>query len=596
MRTRRGLTGVLAVCVLAGGGTGRPPRGLGPDPSTNIPSRVSAELPGVRERSGRLLVRPLQESAWIAHGLSPCDAAALTRSARAQLDALRVGLIEAADIHVVAVPPDQSEESAGAALLATGWYEYAEPDWIVYPCDAYPDDPGNPQQWHLLRIDAPGAWDHTTGDGSVVCAFVDTGVDQAHPDLAPNLVLGYNAASHLSQAAGGVVSDINGHGTSVAGAAAAVGNNAEGGCGVGWDLRIMPVRASNYSSGAAYLSDVLYGAVWAAANGARVVSVSYAGVENVSVEATGAAIRQQYSGLLFWAAGNTGTYLNFHWDDAVVVGATDRNDVKSTESCWGRAIDVVAPGVGIYAPVRGGGYAFVDGTSYAAPLAAATAAMVWSAAPALSAEQVNSILGQTADDLGVPGRDDLYGEGRVNVRRAVESIMHGSTTEPGSRYLPAIHGELQAPGVRAAYYTLPSGPVIGPDQSTPPLAQTLVGSVDFRIGSGGRLPGCPLASWFVAVFDGVVIVPKTAIYTFTVETTESASLKIDGRRVVDNGGLHPDRTRAGSVGLEAGAHRLKLTTADFLGTPTIVLGIRGGGLGQHTIPEAVLGHTTAIAR
>src|SRR5262249_21974202 len=163
--------------------------------------------------------------------------------------------------------------------------------------------------------------------------------------------------------------------------------------------------ASNWSSGSAFLSDVLWGATWAATHGARIISISYAGVDSPAAEATGQAIKDYYGGLLFWAAGNSNQELTFDWPRVVVVGSTD---VKAPDSNWGAAIDVVAPGANVYSTTRGGGYGWVSGTSYAAPVAAAVTALGWSLNPDLSPDQMLSRLSWSCNDLGDPGEDPVY--------------------------------------------------------------------------------------------------------------------------------------------------------------------------------------------
>jgi len=383
------------------------------------------EVPGLREFSGQLLVRPVQESAWISRGFSAAQANGASAAARRLLSRQALRVLPLTDIHVVALAPGETEAARCAELMSTGLYEFAEPDWIVYPArgpgETRPDDPSQLAQWQNTRIKATNAWNGFTGDGSITCAFVDTGVDLTHPDLAPMLVPGFNSVTNLTQGAGGQVSDVNGHGTSVAGAAAAMGNNFSGGSGVCWTARIMPIRATNYASGSAFMSNILYGASWAAFNGAKVVSVSYAGIESPSVEPTGQVIMQSYGGLLIWAAGNTSSNLSgFDYPSITIVGSTDVNDALAWDTSYGRAIDVMAPGVNVYIPTLGGGYAFKSGTSFAAPIAAGVLALAWSAAPTMTPAQAMTALYQSCNPLEVVSEFNNTGWGRVNAQGAVE--------------------------------------------------------------------------------------------------------------------------------------------------------------------------------
>src|SRR5262249_50274440 len=147
----------------------------------------------------------------------------------------------------------EDENSLATKLLATGLFDWVRPDWRLYPVSGgqlLPDDPLLDTQWHLDRIHAPRAWAINTGMPTMVIAIVDTGVGTAsadgmtgtHADLG-RLVPG--VCAHILHRTSGITYDSNGHGTMVAGVAGATGNNSLGVCGVGWNLAIMPVRATN---------------------------------------------------------------------------------------------------------------------------------------------------------------------------------------------------------------------------------------------------------------------------------------------------------------------------------------------------------------
>src|SRR5262249_2058605 len=140
VRSARGcvaVAGLLAACGAAPAG----------DPA----SRAAPD----RELSGRILVRPIQESDWARRGLDPGAASARASIARQRLQGLELSTIDVLDIHVLSVPPGQDEASLDQLLMATGDYEFAQPDWLVHLCDTNPDDPGYSGQWHLQRIRAP---------------------------------------------------------------------------------------------------------------------------------------------------------------------------------------------------------------------------------------------------------------------------------------------------------------------------------------------------------------------------------------------------------------------------------------------------------
>ncbi len=553
------------------------------------------ERPGQQERSGRLLVRPIQEATWVARGTSPVDAIKLTADARHALNADAISTLPDTDIFVVALRAGQTEESRAAELMATGLYEYAEPDWIIYPARSgqpiTPDDPAFRQQWHLNRINAPRAWNATTGDGSIVCAFVDTGIDLTHPDLAPLLVPGFNAVNRVAQGAGGLVSDVNGHGTSVAGAAAAMGNNHSGSLGVCWSSRIMPIRASNYASGAAFLSDVLYGASWAAYYGAKVVSVSYTGVESSSIEPTGLVIRQSYGGLLVWAAGNNAA--NFSWFDhpsVTIVGSTDINDHRAPDTNYGRAIDVMAPGVSILVPRLGGGYWYDSGTSFAAPIAAGVLALEWSAAPSMTPDQAMNALYQSCDPLEPVSEFNNTGWGRVNAGNAVQRST-GHVAPKEAVFYPAEQSlGSTASGLRVRYFAMPGITTLPPTFNGTPLATSVLPAINCQQTNQGNpqsFVGCPLSWGFAMTVDGVIDIPTTGTYTLTLTSRDGSRLFIDQMLVLNNDGVHAPSFRSGTVMLEAGAHEIQCDYFSSGNQPSIMLNIRGQNAGDQTVPATM---------
>ena len=325
--------------------------------------------------------------------------------------------LTATRVHIVELPPQASVQTFRDVLRNRPDVEWAEPDYLRHPAQpVIPNDPHYANQWHLPRISAPSAWSLTTGDPSVIIAVADTGVDATHPDLISKMVSGWNTADNNSNTA-----DVHGHGTMVAGAAAAASNNAVGGASVAWRCWIMPIRVS-LADGMAYDSAIAEGIIWAADHGARVVNVSY-DVTNSSTVASAARYMNGKGGVVTISAGNYSTFDTFANDPAIItVGATDQNDVKYTWSDYGTPLDVVAPGC-VWTTVRGGTYATACGTSFSAPVTAGVAALVLSAKPSLTAVEVSSILSSTADDLGTSGRDDTFGWGRINAYKAVSASL-----------------------------------------------------------------------------------------------------------------------------------------------------------------------------
>jgi thermitase len=262
-------------------------------------------------------------------------------------------------------------------------------------------------------------WSIHTGNSTVSVGICDTGIRTSHEDFQLHRLEGYNAVDQKWEGQGGDISAVHPHGTMTTGCAAANGNNGVGIAGVGWDLSHRMLRVSNSSGGSAYMSTLQHAARTAVESGDRIASVSYSGVDTSSNLTTASYIKS-IGGLLVWAAGNDGrnlTYGNRDNDDIIVVGGTDSGDSKAYFSAYGQFVDLVAPAVGVYTTDSGNDsdYASVNGTSFATPLTAGLAALIWSYDPALTPDDVELYLKQGCDDLGSSGVDNTYGYGRVNV-------------------------------------------------------------------------------------------------------------------------------------------------------------------------------------
>lgn len=322
-------------------------------------------------------------------------------------------------LHVVAVSPE-SEEALVRALSQDPNIEFAELDMAVPLSATTPNDTRYSYQWHLPKIQAPASWDSSKAD-NIVIAVLDTGVDAAHPDLSGKLLPGWNAAD-----GGYDTSDIHGHGTAVAGTAAAHTNNANGVAGVAWNAAILPVRITNSSDGYAYWSDIARGLTWAADQGADVANISY-GVSNSATVANAAQYMRSKGGVVVVAGGNDGVdpgYANS--PHMITVSATDSSDAKASWSNYGALIDVAAPGVSIQTTSRGGSYANWSGTSFASPVTAGVVAEIMGANPTLSADQVEQILENSADKIA-GDIHPYYGHGRVNAAAAVAMALSNTT-------------------------------------------------------------------------------------------------------------------------------------------------------------------------
>lgn len=335
--------------------------------------------------------------------------------------------IDRIQVHVLQVP-EPALDRVSAALMQTGLFTFVEPDGIVHSTIT-PNDPNFPSQWHLPAIQAPDAWGITTGNSSVVIAFADSGADWNHPDLAANLVPGWSWITNSSNTQDGF-----GHGTNTAGAAAAVSNNALGVTGVSWLNRVMPLQVLD-STGAGTVSSLASAITYAADHGVRIVNASVGTGTASSALESAVTYAWNKGTVVIAAAGNSGSSALFYpaaCTGAVAVSATQKGGLFATYSDFGSWIDLAAPGTSILATAKGGGYGYYSGTSLAAPVASAVAALVLSVKPGLSASQLVAILEQNADDLGTPGFDQYFGYGQVNAYKAVlaSQTITTDTTPP----------------------------------------------------------------------------------------------------------------------------------------------------------------------
>jgi subtilisin family serine protease len=343
---------------------------------------------------------------------------------------------------------------AAAAYARDPAVEWAEPDWIVR-ASFVPDDPyfatsgsvgSFPDLWGLHAADAATAWDVARGDG-VVVAVIDTGIKWSHADLRDNVWTNPLEAKNGSDDDGnGFVDDIygwdftidrarpkdrHGHGTHVAGTIAATGDNGLGVVGMAWRARVMAVRGLD-SRGFGFSSDLAQGIVYAAENGADILNNSWGGAASAVVrDATDTAIA--LGAVVIFAAGNDNSpFLGTASDpDVIAVSASTYGDGRASFSNFGQNVSVAAPGVSVLSlrgPGRvggttvGGKYRVLSGTSMAAPHAAGVAALLLSASPTLTVDEVRWHLELNADQPGYPGWEGqrwnpYFGFGRVNAAR-----------------------------------------------------------------------------------------------------------------------------------------------------------------------------------
>jgi subtilisin family serine protease len=380
---------------------------------------------GVSAQKSAYKYRPIDQSGEFVPGrvLAKFRAGIMPDHARniiAALGARDADEIPGIAVHILELPYQADEAGFAQAMAQRPEVEFAELDRIVQPADVIPNDPWYAGwQWHLPKISAPSAWSTTTGGSSIVIAILDTGVDGSHQDLVNKLVSGWNVYNNNSD-----WSDVNGHGTNVAGVAGAQSNNGTGVAGVCWACKIMPIRISDTSGSATY-SAMASGLTWAADHGARVANISYIASDSSTVRSA-AQYFQNHGGVVTSSAGNYSTFDSSADNPYILtISAMDINDVFSSFSNYGNNVDLVAPEAG-YTTARGNSYMYAGGTSFSSPVVAGVAGLILSVNPALTGPQVQDILKQNADDFGAVGWDIYFGWGRVNAERAVTAASGGT--------------------------------------------------------------------------------------------------------------------------------------------------------------------------
>ncbi len=340
----------------------------------------------------------------------------------AQAGAVVVDELRELDLTVLELPPGELHAVA-AELDASGLIEALHKNYI-FELARIPNDPLFDSQLHLTQINAPDAWERTVGDEEVIIAFVDTGVDAGHPDLTDKVIGGWNLYDDNAD-----FDDVIGHGTQVAGVAAAASNNATGVAGVSWVSPIIAIRVTD-TRGAATARHVAAGILWAVNHNARVINVSFAPLWSNRVVRTAAQNAFNRGSLVVISAGNSGGLASVRaYREALFVGALDSGGRLAAFSDRGTFVDLVAPGTGIRTAKVGADYGLVSGTSFAAPIVSGVAALAWSVNPELRPASILDAIVDSAVDLGEPGRDYSYGHGAVDAAGAVDKAARTASVQ-----------------------------------------------------------------------------------------------------------------------------------------------------------------------
>ncbi len=324
---------------------------------------------------------------------------------------------------LVEVPSGRGSREYARAVADAVDLEVAEPLGYVTASEV-PTDPLYHSQWGLAAIGAPAAWDRGWGSSAVVIAVVDSGVDLNHPDLVDQIASGgWDFVDDDT-----VPDDLYGHGTHVAGIAAAEANNGLFGSGTAPGCRILPVRVLG-ADGVGNTWETAQGIEWAVTNGADVINLSLGTPEQNHYLSDAVAYAIANGVVVVAASGNcdpdrlTDVQYPAREPGVIAVGAVQNTTPYSIApfSQDGASLDLVAPGVAIYSTLidRAG---YMSGTSMATPFVAGTVALMKSLDPRLTPAEIASTLAATAADLGAPGRDDTYGYGLARADAAMDAV------------------------------------------------------------------------------------------------------------------------------------------------------------------------------
>ena len=288
--------------------------------------------------------------------------------------------------------------------------EYAEPNYVLNATWTPNDTYFSPSyQYGLFNTDADHAWDVTRGSSSQEIAVLDSGVDYNHPDLDGKVIRGYDFVQR-----DWTPQDQNGHGTHVAGIAAAETNNATGIAGMAPNTKILAVRVLD-ANGSGSLANIADGIIYATDAGAEVINLSLGCDCDTQTLENAVNYAWNRGVVVVAAAGNDGVSTTFEpasYTNVIAVGAVDSNNRKASFSNWGNWVDVMAPGVDIASTYPNNSYVYMSGTSMASPYVAGQAALLKSQGK--SNAQVRAAIENTAVYMSGVGRQVEHGLINVN--------------------------------------------------------------------------------------------------------------------------------------------------------------------------------------
>jgi thermitase len=351
--------------------------------------------------------------------------------AHAMAEAVLLEEIPHISVHMVSV---HDEDKCTSLYLSCQYVRYVE-KMKTYQAIFDPNDPLYPQQWGLIQTAATIAWNNESLRSltkAAKIAVLDTGVDPEHPDLKDKLITGFNSFNNST-----ITTDGHGHGTHVAGIAAAITNNATGVAGVSYNaVDIVPVQVLDAQGSGSNLS-VAKGILYAANHEAHVISMSLGGSAYSQVIQDAINIAWENNCVIIAAAGNNSSQAPIYPagnNYVLAVSATTRSDTLASFSNYGADVGAGAPGESILSTLptyttaltRLGyskNYDKLSGTSMSTPFVSGLAAMLAALNPGISNMEIVQTMQRSADGGTSKKWNPLFGYGRINVSKAVEKTF-----------------------------------------------------------------------------------------------------------------------------------------------------------------------------
>lgn len=428
--------------------------------SISINITIQAAKPIIKENANKSLQKPIEEDAVPGEVIIGFNSVAaknlfVLRNNIKQENIEKIGRLNSYKVKLDNIQAqafiDEKQDNIGV--------EYIEPNYKFYATTT-PNDTYFSSQTNLKQMKAEYGWETTTGSAAKVIAILDTGVDYLHEDLDGKIWI------NIGDPIGGGDDDLNGyiddnqgwdfvnddnnpmddcgHGTLVAGAAAAETNNSQGVAGVDWLAKIMNLKVLN-SLGNGTAANIAEAIDYAAANGADIISMSLGALGPSATIETAVNDAFNNDGKVIVAAsgnttqgcvycGNWGVNWPAKYKNVIAVGSIAPNETRSSFTCSGPELWVLAPGQSILTTRWTGShdqYAYASGTSLSTPQVAGLASLIWAEFPTLTNAQVKNRIKNNADKVSAMGWSNAtsyYGGGRVNLLRSLLTLQKGSAS------------------------------------------------------------------------------------------------------------------------------------------------------------------------